>query len=45
MLGYKGKIRAQTGGGGMIIYPPAITPANNPSDYAWVFKLENVLSF
>ena len=41
MLGYSGKVRVQTGGGRISIHPPAITPANNPCNYAWVFKIEN----
>lgn len=40
-LGYKGKVNTTSAGDGIRITPPAITPANNPCDYAWVFKIEN----
>ena len=43
MLGYDGAVRSRAGGGRLTINLPAITPANNPSDYAWVFKVEGVL--
>ena len=43
LLGYNGKIGFQAKGNSITIAPPAITPANNPCDYAWVFKLKNVL--
>lgn len=43
MLGHDGSIRARTSGGRITINVPDITPANNPSDYAWVFRIENAL--
>ena len=43
MLGYNGSVRARSGGGKVTITVPAISPANNPCDHAWVFKLENAL--
>lgn len=42
MLGFDGKIKTKSIGMGINITPPAITPANNPCDYAWVFKLADV---
>ena len=42
MLGFDGKVSAKGGSNGLTITPPAITPANNPCNYAWVFKLEGV---
>jgi alpha-L-fucosidase len=43
MLGFPGQVRSQSAKGKLTITPPAITPANNPCNHAWVFKLENVL--
>jgi alpha-L-fucosidase len=43
MLGFKGNVSSSASGGSVKITPPQITPANNPCDHAWVFKLENVL--
>jgi len=42
MLGFNGKVSAKSTGMGLTISPPAITPANNPCDYAWVFKVESM---
>lgn len=42
MLGFDGKVTAKGSSKGLSITPPAITPANNPCNYAWVFKLEGV---
>lgn len=42
MLGFDGKVSAKSTGTGLTISPPAITPANNPCDYAWVFKVESM---
>ena len=42
MLGYDGKIKTKKSGEKLTISIPALTPANNPCDYAWVYKLENV---
>jgi alpha-L-fucosidase len=41
MLGYKGTVKAATKNGKLTIVPPVITPASNPCNYAWVFKLAN----
>lgn len=41
MLGYKGAVKARVKGGKLVITPPALTPANNPCQYAWVFKIGN----
>ncbi len=43
MLGYNGPVKTQTGGGKITITPPVITPANNPCNHAWVFKIENAI--
>ena len=43
MLGFGGTVRARTSAGKVTITPPAIHPGNSPCNYAWVFKLENVL--
>jgi alpha-L-fucosidase len=43
MPGFDGSVRTRFSSGNLIITPPAITPANNPSEHAWVFKVENVL--
>ncbi len=42
MLGLKSPIKALFKNGKLLISVPTITPANNPCNYAWVFKLENV---
>ncbi|MGV8137253.1 MAG: alpha-L-fucosidase [Mangrovibacterium sp.] len=44
MLGFNGKVKFSSSGNKLIIIPPAITPATNPCQYAWVFKLTNVLN-
>lgn len=43
LLGYKGKIKTTLKNNKLIIKPPVITPATNPCNYAWVFKIENAL--
>jgi len=43
MLGYPGSVRARTGSGRVTIAVPSITPANDPSGYAWVFRVEGAL--
>lgn len=43
MLGYIGKVKFTVSKNKLIITPPRITPANNPCQYAWVFKLKNSL--
>jgi alpha-L-fucosidase len=42
MLGFNGKVSAKSSASGLSITPPAITPASNPCNYAWVFKVEGV---
>jgi alpha-L-fucosidase len=39
MLGYNGEIKFTYSGGRLTITPPALTPDDNPSPYAWVYKL------
>jgi alpha-L-fucosidase len=43
LLGFKGKINYSKSGNGISITPPNVTPVTNPSQYAWVFKIENAL--
>ena len=43
MLGYDGEIKSSAKGKSLTIEPPNLTPANNPCDYAWVFKIEGAL--
>jgi alpha-L-fucosidase len=42
LLGFDGKIRAKKSGNTLSITPPSLSPLTNPSQYAWVFKIENV---
>ena len=42
MLGFNGKVNAKSNNAGLSIPPPAVTPASNPCNYAWVFKVEGV---
>jgi alpha-L-fucosidase len=43
MLGYNGKVKYSSSRGKITITPPIVTPANNPCQYAWCFKLKNAL--
>ena len=43
MLGVSEKISFKISGNAIQIKTPAISPASNPSEYAWVFKIENAL--
>ena len=43
LLGSSMKINGRFSGGRMVIDPPALNPALSPGDYAWVFRVENVL--
>ncbi len=43
MLGYKGQLKSVFSKKKLIVNPPALSPGNNPSPYAWVIKLENAL--
>ena len=40
MLGYSGKIEFSASGNSTKIVVPQISPADNPSEFAWVFKVE-----
>ena len=42
MLGYNGKIAFSKKGNKTVIQAPAVTPVNNPSPYAWVYKVSGV---
>lgn len=41
MLGFAGKVSYKSGGNSLSINPPIVSPASNPCNYAWVFKIEN----
>lgn len=43
LLGCPGKVRFTLSGGKIIIKPPLISPATNPCQYAWVFKIKGGL--
>jgi len=43
LLGYNGKVDHTVSGDNLTILPPPLSPANNPSAYAWVFKVSNAL--
>lgn len=43
MLGFEGQVRSRASGGRLTINAPHITPANSPSPYAWVFKVEGAI--
>lgn len=43
MLGLKSPVKTVFKNGKLTITPPIVTPATNPCNYAWVFKLEGVL--
>ncbi len=43
LLGFKGNVQYKKSGKTVTISIPNVTPATNPGNYAWVFKLENVL--
>jgi alpha-L-fucosidase len=40
MLGYGGKIKYKQSGRKLTITLPAINPANNPCEFAWVFRIK-----
>lgn len=41
MLGFNGNIKTKKSGNTITLTPPVLSPATNPSPYAWVFKIEN----
>lgn len=43
MLGFSDKIKYSLSRGKLIITLPVVTPVTNPSNYAWVFKLEDAV--
>lgn len=43
MLGHPGRVAARKSGNRLTIQPPVITPDKNPSEYAWVFRIEDAL--
>ncbi|MDX9881590.1 MAG: alpha-L-fucosidase [Prolixibacteraceae bacterium] len=40
LLGFDGKIKYNLSGKKLIIHPPVLSPATNPCNYAWVFKIK-----
>ncbi len=43
MLGFEGQIDYSVTGNGIVIVPPALCPATNPSQHAWVFRISGAL--
>jgi alpha-L-fucosidase len=43
MLGYDGLIRHSFSRNRLVITPPALNPGNNPSSYAWVYRISGGL--
>jgi alpha-L-fucosidase len=43
LLGINVPVKTRLSGGRLSIIPPSITPATNPCDHAWVFKLGQAL--
>ncbi|MDD4109206.1 MAG: alpha-L-fucosidase [Prolixibacteraceae bacterium] len=43
LLGYNGKVQTKRSKNTITLRMPALTPQKNPSPYAWVFKIENVI--
>lgn len=41
MLGFHGKIKFSLKGTKITILPPVLSPATNPCNYAWVYKIKN----
>ncbi len=42
ILGFEGNVKIKKSGSKLTISIPVITPAKNPSPFAWVFKIENI---
>lgn len=42
MLGTTEKVNSNFSGGKLTITPPALNPKNNPSNFAWVYKIETI---
>lgn len=40
LLGFKGKVESSVSENKLTITPPAVSPATNPCNYAWVFKVQ-----
>ena len=43
MLGFSGKINTALKGSTLTIDPPIVSPATNPCDHAWVFKISDAI--
>lgn len=43
LLGWNGKVNYAIRNGNLVITPPLVTPASNPCQYAWIFKLTGAL--
>ena len=44
LMGFQGTLKSSYKGSLLKITPPAVTPANNPCKYAWVFKVGDCLN-
>lgn len=43
MLGFSGKVKYSVSGKKLTIVPPALDPNTNPSQFAWVYKIQGAL--
>lgn len=43
LIGFNGKVKFASSGNKLTIIPPSISPATNPCQYAWVFKVKDGL--
>lgn len=43
ILGFSGKVKYSVSGSKLTITPPSVSPATNPCQYAWVFKVKNAM--
>jgi alpha-L-fucosidase len=43
LLGSNVQVKTSFSGGKLTLMPPAVTPASNPCNFAWVFKISGVL--
>ncbi len=42
LIGYSGAVKSSVSAGKLTISVPIVTPATNPCDFAWVFKVEGI---
>ncbi len=43
LLGFNGKVEWESKSNTILIDPPAVTPADIPCQYAWIFKIEHII--